>query len=548
MGNKTEELKQRYGNPFDVLKALERAAAEGYESLTEDDLFMCKWAGIYTHRNEKGYFMLRTRQPNGFVTPQQLDVVAEIAEKKNKGFADITTRQTFQLHWIHVSQAVAIIHQLNQAGISTLGACGDVTRNVVGCPVAGVGRDELFDASPIAEQINEFFLGNASYANLPRKYKIGVSACSTQCSLPEIQCVSLVGTVRSVEGKTEQGFDLRVGGGLSTQPFISQRLAVYVKAEEALDVVRCITDIFRDTPQYREKRHHARFKYLIHDWGLPKFRQALEERLGRKLHESSPDFKEHGDTYRDHVGVHAQKQRGLFYVGVPILVGRITSQQMKKVADLSRRYADGKTLRLTQRQNILLLNIGEASLEKVLNGLSDVGLDINAHPIRRSVVTCTGTEFCKLAITETKARARQIVEYLEQRVQLDEPLRLHINGCPNACAQYQIANIGMMGSKTKIDGQVVDAYDIFVGGRLGQAAAFNHAVLRKVPATECAKRLEQLLQGYKKQRKLKETFNDWCARVGDDSIIRLLSEGAAHPLDVEEMTSPKIPEVDEPVY
>ena len=549
MPNKTEELKQRYGNPFDVLKALEQAAGQGYESLTEDDLFMCKWVGLYTHRHEQGYFMLRTKQPNGFVTPEQLELIADITEKKNKGYADITTRQDFQLHWIHYTQAVDILRQLDAAGISTFGACGDVLRNVVGCPVAGVDREELFDAGPVAKQISDVFLGNAAYANLPRKYKIGVSACRSQCALPEIQCVSLVGAQRTRDGRAENGFDVRVGGGLSTQPFLSQRLNAFIRPEEAVEVVLAITDIWNQAPEYREKRHHARFKYLIHDWGVPKFRQALEERLGRVLEVASPEYHEPADTYRDHIGVHAQKQRGLYYVGAPVLVGRITSRQMKKVADLSRRYGDGKTIRLTVRQNILLLNVPEAHVENVLTGLADVELSINAHPVRRSVVTCTGIEFCKLAITETKARSRQIVEYLEQRVPLEEPLRLHITGCPNACAQYQIAHIGLMGSKTKVDGQIVDAYDIFVGGQMGRGARFNHAVLRKVPAAECGRRLEHLLLGYKKQRKSQEPFNDWCARVGDEELVRLLTDGSAHPLaDAEDVPVPKVPEADGPVY
>ena len=549
MANTAEQVKTRYGNPFDALKAVERAATQGYDHLTEDDLFMCKWLGLYTHRHEQGYFMLRTKQPGGFVTPEQLETIADITERQNKGYADITTRQDFQLHWIHYTQATAILQRLQSVGISTSGACGDILRNVVGCPVAGVDRDELFDVGPILKRISDFFLGNLEYANLPRKYKISVSACSSWCCHPEIQCVALVGASRTVGDAVEFGFDLHVGGGLSTQPFLGRRLGVFVKPEEVIDVVRHITDIWRDSPEYREKRHHARFKFLIHDWGLAKFRQVLEERIGRALEQAPSTFSEPPDTHRDHVGVHAQKQPGLYYVGAPVLVGRITSQQMKRVAELSRRHGDGKTIRLTNRQNILLLNVPEANVENVLNGLSDVGLSINVHPVRRSVVTCTGTEFCKLAITETKARSRQIVDYLEKRVPLDEPLRLHITGCPNACAQYQIAHIGMMGSKTKVDGQVVDAYDIFVGGQMGRAAALNHPVLRKVPATECAKRLERLLLGFKAQRKARESFNAWCARVGDQALVKLLTDSGVHPLaDAEDVPVPKVPEADGPVY
>ena len=550
MADQSEAIKKRYGNPYDVIKAFERAAADrGQASFSEDDLFMAKWVGLYTHRHEPGYFMLRTKQPNGFVTPEQLDVIAEITEKQNKGYADISTRQNFQLHWVHATQAADILKRLEAAGITTRGACGDVPRNVVGCPVAGVDKDELFDASPIAKAVSDFFLGNPEFSDLPRKYKIGILACNAWCCHPEIQCVSLTGATRSVAGQTELGFDLRVGGGLSTQPFLSQRLNVFVKPGETVEVIRRITEIWRDSPEYRQKRHHARFKYLIHDWGIAKFRQALQERMGRALEEAPADFQEPAEAYRDHIGVHAQKQAGLYYIGAPVLVGRITSAQMKRVADLARRYGDGKTIRLTVRQNLLLLNVPEANVEKALSGLADVGLSINAHPVRRSVVTCTGTEFCKLAITETKARSRQIVEHLERRVRLDEPLRLHITGCPNACAQYQVAHVGLMGSKTKVDGQIVDAYDILVGGRLGKDAVLNHAILRKVPATECAKRLEQLLLGFMKQRKSKEAFTTWAQRAGDGELVRLLTEGQEHPLaDVEDVPVPKIPESDEPVF
>lgn len=530
MANKAELIKQRYPDPFQILTVVERAAREGYETLSEDDLFMCKWIGLYTHRHEPGYFMLRTKQPNGFVTPEQLDTIADIAQQKNKGYVDITTRQDVQLHWVHSTDAPAILRQLKDAGISTLGACGDVPRNVVGCPVAGVDRDEILDGGPVAMQVSDFFLGNPAYANLPRKYKISISGCRTQCIHPEIQCVSLTGAQRQINGAMEVGFDLHVGGGLSTQGFIAQRLNAFVKPEEALEVIQHITDIWRDSPVYREKRHHARFKYLIHDWGAEKFREVLEERLGRRLADAPDDAQEPVDQFRDHVGVHAQKQDGLYYVGAPVLVGRITSEQMKRVADLSRRYGDGRSIRFTIRQNILLLNISEAHVEKVLTGLAEVGLSINAHPIARSVVTCTGIEFCKLAITETKARSRQVVEYLEKRVQLDEPLRLHITGCPNACAQYQIAHIGLMGSKTKVNGQLVDAYDILIGGQMGRGARFNHAVLRKVPATECAKRLERLLLEYRRARSEQETFNTWCERVGDAEVAKLLSGETDHPL------------------
>ena len=552
--NQHELIKQRIGDPFKVMEAIKRASKEGVGVLTEDDLFLCKWYGLYTHRHEKDYFMIRTKQPGGAVTPQQARVIAGIAQKLNKGFVDITTRQDVQLHWCHARDLPAILDQLKAVGISTLGACGDIARNVVGCPVAGVDRDEILDAGPITQQVSDFFLGNPAFANLPRKYKISLSGCRSRCPQPEIQCVAFVGCEKRTDGSAQVGFDLRVGGGLSTQPFLSQRLKAFITPEQVVEVAAKITEIWRDTPEYRQKRHHARFKYLIHDWGVARFRQALEERLGWKLDDAEAGFEDPPEQYRDHVGVHAQKQDGYFYIGAPVLVGRITSAQLSRVAELAERYSDpavkttGTPIRLTVRQNVLVLNIQEANVEKVLAGLADVGLSINAHPIRRSVVTCTGTEFCKLAITETKARAREIVEYLERRVLLDEPLRLHINGCPNACAQHQIGHIGLMGSKTRVDGQIVDAYDIFVGGQLGFGASFNHAVLRKVPAADCKVRLERLLQGYKRTRKAGEAFNAWCKRVGDAELVKLLSDGKPKAEAVDDVPTPNVPESDGPVY
>ncbi|MBI3324770.1 MAG: nitrite reductase, partial [Candidatus Omnitrophica bacterium] len=468
--------------------------------------------------------------------------------------ADITTRQDFQLHWCRTDWLLQILERLKSVGISTMGACGDITRNVVGCPVAGVDREELIDVGPLIQQTTQLFVENQEFANLPRKYKICITGCRSLCPYPEIHCVSLVACERRSHGQRDVGFDLRVGGGLSTQAFMSQRLNAFVKPEQALEVLAIITRIWRDTPEYREKRHHARFKYLIHDWGVEKFRHVLEERLGWKLDEAAPDYRDPPEEYRDHLGVHAQKQPGSYYIGVPVLVGRITSTQMHRVAELSERYADPQrdasrtAIRLTNRQNLVLLDVPEANVEKVLAGLAEAELSINAHPIRRSAVTCTGTEFCKLAITETKVRTRQIVEYLERRVQLQEPIRLHITGCPNACAQYQIGHIGMMGSKTKIDGQVVDAYDLFVGGQLGDGASFNHPVLRKIPAAECQERLERLLVTFQRDKEARESFNKWCKRVGDQKLVKLLSEGKRTSSAVEDVPVPHVPEADGPVY
>ena len=516
-----EAVKERIGNPFLIREKIEAAAREGFTSLSEDDKFLSKWYGLYTHRHEPEYFMLRLKVPGGSLNAAQLKTIAKIAAEQNKDFADITTRQDIQLHWIALKDAPGILETLKGVGISTLGACGDVTRNVVGCPVAGVDALEYFDASDVLRQASDFFLGNVEFANLPRKYKISIAACRDQCSQPEIQCVSFVGMERRVNGKPEIGFDVRVGGGLSTKWYFGQRMNAFVSREQVLPVLRAITEIYRDALEYRNSRSRSRIKYLVADWGIEKLRHAVQQKLDFPLEEPGL-YEDPADTYKDHVGVHEQKQPGLFYVGVPILVGRINGDQMRKVADLAERHGDG-TVRLTVRQNLILLNIPKDKVAPVLEGLGSVGLNVNASPVFRGVLACTGIEFCKLAVTETKARAREIIEYLESRVLLEEPLRIHITGCPNTCAQSPIAHIGLQGSRATVEGKQLEAYDVAVGGQLGRDRSFNHFVTRKIPATEIKFRLERLLLEYKRLRKDREAFNDFCGRIGDEAVAKLLA-------------------------
>ncbi len=520
MGFSAEEVKNRVKNPFLVRERLEAAAREGFTALTEDELFLAKWYGLYTHRHEPGYFMLRLKLPGGLLQSPQLRAIAKIAQEQNRDFADITTRQDIQLHWIKTEDIPKVLNALQSVGISTLGACGDVLRNVVGCPVAGVDAQELFDATPILRQVSDHFLGNPEFANLPRKYKVSIAACREQCPQPEIHCVSFVGMELRVGEERQKGFDIRVGGGLSTKWYFGQRLNAFVTPEQVLPVFRAITEIWRDSTEYRKARSKARLKFLIADWGVERFRSTLQGKLDFPLQEAG-HREESEDAYGDHVGVHEQKQPGLFTIGVPVLVGRMTGDQMRKAADLAERHADG-TIRLTVRQNFLLLNIPKEKVAPVLEGLETVGLKASATPFHRGVVTCTGIEFCKLAVTETKARAREIVEHLEKRVILEEPLRLHITGCPNTCAQSPIAHIGLQGSRARVGQETVEAYDIAVGGELGRSRAFNHFVVRKVPAAEVKFRLERLLLEYRRGRRPEEKFNEFCRRVGDQAIARLL--------------------------
>lgn len=521
MALKAEAAKDRIGDPFLIREKIETAAREGFGSLSEEDLFLAKWYGLYTHRHEPGYFMLRLKIPGGFLKAEQLTTIARISNEQNKGFSDITTRQDIQLHWVKFEEAPRILEELQSVGISTLGACGDILRNVVGCPVAGVDSKEYFDTSAVLQEVSDYFLGNREFANLPRKYKISIAACPERCPQPEIHCVGLSGWIREREGQKEPGFDVQVGGGLATKWFFGQRLNAFVRPGQVLPVLKAITEIYRDASQLRQARSRARMKFLIADWGMERFRATLQEKLDFSLEESGP-FEEPKETYQDHVGVHEQKQEGIFYIGFPIAVGRITGDQMKKVADLAQRYGDG-TIRLTARQNLLILNIPQERVPRVLEGCEGVNLRVGVSPFRRGVIACTGIEFCKLAVTETKAKAGQIVEYLESRVPLDEPLRIHVSGCPNTCAQSPIAHIGLQGSRTKVEGQSVEAYDVAVGGQLGYERSFNHFVVRKIPASQVQFRLEKLLLGYKRGRKQSESFNSFCSRIGDEEVAKFLT-------------------------
>ncbi len=521
MAASAEEIKSQVGNPFLIREKLEAAAQEGFTPLSEEDKFLAKWYGLYTHRNEPDHFMLRLKIPGGCLNSVQLKVIAKIVTDRNRDFADITTRQNFQLHWVQTQAIPEILKQLEAVGISTLGACGDILRNIVGCPVAGVDAREYFDATPILQEASRFFLGNPEFANLPRKYKVAIAACRDQCQQPEIHCVSFVGMERQHEGAREGGFDLRVGGGLSTKWYFGQRLNVFLRPEQVVSALRGITEIYRAASEYRKARSRARLKFLIADWGVERFRRVLQEKLEFSLEEAGV-FEDPPDNYKDHVGVHEQRQAGLFYIGVPVLIGRITGGQMRKAADLAERYGDG-TIRLTARQNLLILNLPKDRVAQVLEGLEAVDLKVNVSGVHRGVLTCTGIEFCKLAVTETKARAREIVTHLERRVPLEEPLRIHVTGCPNTCAQSPIAHIGLQGSKVKLGEQAVESYDVAVGGQLGRDRSFNHFVLRKIPATEVKFRLENLILGYKQGRKPGESFNDFCKRTGDDGVAKLLS-------------------------
>jgi len=525
-------------NPWAAYAEIERFAREGFDSIPPEWLnTYFRWWGLYTQGDGVGavggkggegkavrHFMQRIRIPNGILTAPQLRAIAGLADRYARGVADITVRQNIQLHWVEIESLPAIIRTLDAVGITTLGTCGDVTRNITGCPLAGADADEIADTSSLVESATAMLNGAAEFYNLPRKYKVTITGCRVWCSYPEINDVGLTALRHPRTGET--GFSLRVGGGLSTEPHLGPRLNVFVPWERALAVLKAVTEIFRDSDVLRQHREKARLKFLFlqHGWTAARFRAEIERRLGAPLPPAVPETPPE-NVYRDHVGVHPQKQPGLFSAGVSIARGRITPAEMRAAAALAERHGSG-ALRTTHMQNLVVLDVPRASLPGVRREAEAAGLALEASPFRRGTVACTGSEFCKIALTETKGFAARLVEELEARLPgFDQHLKLHVTGCPNSCGQHWIADIGLEGKKIRGPAGFEDAYYFCVGGGLGARATVARPIGFRVPAREAAGAIERLLQAYLALREPGATFHEFTAAHTDDELRALLAGG-----------------------
>jgi sulfite reductase (ferredoxin) len=559
---RVERLK-REKNAWDHLDEIRAFARLGHDSIPPEWLttYFRSW-GIYTQGDGNGvtggsagegkatpFFMVRIRIPNGLLTSHQLRTIANLSSQHGNGVADITVRQNIQLHWVRIESVPEVLDQLRAIGLSTTGACGDVVRNITGCPLAGVHAHELADVRPLIAALDKELGGNPEFYNLPRKFKISVTACPDWCSYPEINDISLIATHRPVrESKPrhaepstssslatghwplatafETGFSLRVAGGLSTQPHLAVPLNAFIHWDQVIPVVRAITALFRDSEVLRHSREKARMKYLFleHNWTAESFLAALESRLGFRLDPAEPVIAP-AHVHRDHVGVVPQKQPGYYSVGATVVRGRITPAQLTLAADLAERYGDGH-VRNTPMQNLLLINIPEAHVATVVDELNAAGLPIEASAFARGTVACTGSEFCKLALTETKSFARWLTEQLEDRFpDYQEQLRLHITGCPNSCGQHWIADIGIEGKKIKSNGKMIDAYYFCVGGSVGQIASIARPVGYRCAAAEVPDAITRLLSYFHAEREPGETLQQFLARQSTETLRSVLAGG-----------------------
>ncbi len=577
---KSERLKLAK-NPWDAWDEVREFAALGRDSvLPEWTGLYFKWWGIYTQGDGLGvtggangegkateFFMLRIGLPNGMLTSHQLRVIGEITQKHARNLADITTRQNIQLHWLTLESLVEVVDQLTAIGLSPKGACGDVVRNVTGCPLAGLDRHELIDSSPLAVEIAHTLTANPDFYNLPRKFKISVSGCPLWCSYPEINDVGLTAIARPRPGsqpgssdpsETEIGYTLRVGGGLSTEPHIAVRIPAFIRQDQALAAVVATAEIFREQQELRENRTRARLKYLFmrHGWTAESFLRALEANLGYKLDppptagapssptafsservgldsadQSEPQAPQTTDAaqlqqdqipddiYRDHIGITPQREPGLSAVGASVLRGRLSGDQLVRLADLADQFGNGH-LRATIMQNIIVVNVPNHRVHALIAELRKIDLHVDVTPFWRGAIACTGTEFCKLAIAETKAFSKWLVAEMEERLPtFDQQIKLHVTGCTNSCGQHWIADIGLEGKKIKQNGALVDAFFFCVGGSVGKFARPARTLGYRAAADDVPAAIERLLRAYLEARTPGEDLRAYFSRT-DDEILR----------------------------
>jgi len=524
--NSVERLKRELF-PTELWGQWQRLADTSYEKLPEEDIVRLQWYGLYHDKPKVGTFMMRVKIPGGILSPAGLRAIGEISSEFGRDQGELTTRQNIQLHYITLDRFPEVFEKLKRAGLTTLGGCGDVVRNITGCPVGGVNREEHFDVTGLLSEAAGFFYGNREYSDLPRKHKITISACHYQCNAPEINCVALVGLIKD----GVPGFAVRVGGGQSSTPRLSRHLGVFVEPHESIALLRAILDVWQSTTEYRISRVKARLKFMIDDYGPDEFRKLVEARLDRRLAPLAelplPD------RDGDHMGINEQKQDGLYYVGFPVYLGTMNGTQMGQVASLVESY--GGDIRLTRRQNFILTDIPRERLDEVIGRVGEIGFPLDANGLYASSIGCIGDPHCNYAVTPTKTKLATVIERLVGDFgDAVAGLKLNLDGCPHACAQHWTGDIGLQGTTGRgPSGEPLEAFDIILRGGLGKDAAIGKPVLRRVPSALVEDYVSRLVAGYLQRRQPDETFARFCVRTPDAELI-----GLAQPAGGESQSAP----------
>ena len=517
--NKVERIKLER-HPLEVRESvIDTYSRRGIEALNEvpGEYERLKWVGIYPQNQGGNAFMLRIKVPGGVLSPEQARVIGQIAMDFANGpipnphfgnnFLDLTTRQDIQMHWIKMEDVPEIWRRLEEVGMTTVQACGDSARNVLCCPVSGLGHDDILDAYPVAHAISDYFTGNREYANLPRKFKMSVTGCVEDCAQAEINDIGML-PARLEDGTL--GFNVRVGGGLSDGPRMASDIDVFVRPEEAVEITRGIAQVFGELGD-RENRWTCRMRYLVQELGPEGFREELEKRTASELAPAGEDLTKH---YRgDHVGVHAQKEEGFYYVGFNVPVGRMSGEQFVEAGRLAGEY--GGEVRLATDQNFIITGVAEERLDDLLAEPLLERYSPNPGAFERGVVACTGSEFCRFGIVETKIRAVEWAREMDERVGDgigQEAVRMHFSGCSASCAQPQIGDIGFRGETAKTEDAIVEGVDIGLGGSLGRDAAFIDWVEGAKPADDVPDALVAVFEKFKEERREGERFHEWARR------------------------------------
>ena len=498
--NKIEALKaERDG--LDVTEDLVRFAREGWRTIADDDKERLKWVGVFHRKPTPGHFMMRIRMANGIVTAAQARLLGEITKATGRNIADVTTRQQIQLRWVTIEGVPDAMARLEAAGLSSLQTGMDNIRGIVGCPATGLTTHELFDTAPIAAAFQRIFLGNKAFTNLPRKFNVTITGCLEHCTSGETQDISMTPALATLDGAEVAGLNVAVGGKQgSGGPRFATALDAFVAPGEAADVCAAIALIFRDHGP-REARSKARLAFLVDAWGSQRFRQELEARLGRALPPGGRDAR--GATTTDHIGIFRQREPGLNYVGLKTPVGRVTGDQLLDLARLAARYGRGE-LRFTPSQNVVIPGVPDALLGELTQEPLLRELPYNPSEIRRGLVSCTGTDFCNLALIDTKTRALALAREFEQRLGTARPLTVRWSGCPASCGNHHTADVGLQGCKVKVDGKIVDGVHVFVGGRGGLAPRAAQKILEDVPCDELGEVLDRLVRFFPRGDRRKE--------------------------------------------
>jgi ferredoxin-nitrite reductase len=493
------EARKHSRDGLDVEADLARFAREGWRTIADDDKERLKWIGVFHRRPTPGHFMMRIRMPNGIVSSAQARLLGEITRESGRNVADVTTRQQVQLRWLTIDGVPAVMARLEAAGLTSLQTGMDNIRGIVGCPVTGLTTRELFDTAPVAREFQRIFVGNKAFTNLPRKFNVTITGCPDNCTTAETQDVAMTPAIREVDGAP--GLNLAVGGKQgSGGPRFATSLDAFLTPEEAPEVCAAIALLFRDHGP-RESRSKSRLGFLVDDWGAARFRSALEERLGRTLPRAARDART--SSMVDHVGIYRQRQPGLSYVGLKTVVGRVTGDQLLELARLADHYGAGE-LRFTPAQNVIIPHVPDRRLGDLTQEPLLRQLPYNPSEVHRGLTSCVGTDFCNLALIDTKSRALALTRDFERRVGAARPLTVRWSGCPASCGNHHTADVGLQGCKVKVDGKIVDGVHVFVGGRGGPDPRAGTKILEDVPCEELPGALERLIRFFPRRERTEE--------------------------------------------